>query len=180
MFWMALASFLKFAMIAYIWVWFMSRISRKDIAENIVNGLGASLGFLQNRHWIIQVLALVFFGMIGWISLAMIFGWLGMLPAITDRSHLIWQAFCISIYAWLALYYLIIILMVLYLIQSYVHLGNWEGWDWLEGVSERLLSPLTVVPLQWARIDFAPIVVLLLNWLCYLAADRMILAIYQW
>jgi hypothetical protein len=58
MFWMAVASFLKFAMIAYIWLWFLSRVSPKDSAENIANALGASLGFLQNRHWLIQVFSL--------------------------------------------------------------------------------------------------------------------------
>ena len=126
MFWMALASYLKFAMIAYIWVWFLSRVSRKDLAENIVQGLGASLGFLQHRHWVIQILSLILFGMLGWMFLGMVFAWLGVLPAISDVSHLIWQALCISACAWLSLYYLIIVVMILYLIHSYVHLGTWE------------------------------------------------------
>jgi uncharacterized protein YggT (Ycf19 family) len=90
-----------------------------------------------------------------------------------------WQALCISISAWLGLYYLIILLMISHLIHSYVHLGNWEGWDWLDGVSEKLLSPLSRLPLQWARIDFAPLVILLLNWLIYLSCDYLILFVYQ-
>lgn len=178
-FWMALASFLKFAMMAYIWVWFMSRISPKDNAENITNGLKASLGFLQSRHWMIQVLALFAFGMIGWAFLAVVFGWLGILPAFSSVLHLVWQASFVSISAWLGLYYLIILLMGLHLIHSYVHLGNWEGWDWLDGASEKLLSPLARLPLQWARIDFSPFVVLLLNWLLYHGCDYLILFFYQ-
>ena len=179
MFWMAVASFLKFAMIAYIWLWFLSRLSPRNGAENIVNGLGASLGFLQSRHWLIQVLLLLTFGFIGWVFLAIVFGWQGILPVVSDVPHLLWQALCISICAWLGLYYLIILLMLLYLIHSYVHLGNWEGWDWVDEVAGKLLSPLSRLPFQWASIDFAPLVILLLNWCIYLSCDYLILLVYQ-
>ena len=35
MFWMAVASFLKFAMIAYIWLWFLSRLSPPETVPKI-------------------------------------------------------------------------------------------------------------------------------------------------
>ncbi len=180
MFWMAFASFMKFALIAYIWVWFLARMSREDTAENIVSGLNASLGFLQNRHWVLQMVALVLFGMAGWIFLGIVFGWLGVLPPIKSVSFLVWQSLCISLCAWLALYYLVNVLMILYLIHSYIHLGNWEGWDWLDGVSEKLMSPLSPLPLQWARIDFTPVFLLLLNWLLYEAGTRLVLKVFQY
>ena len=75
---------------------------------------------------------------------------------------------------------MMLLLMMIYLLHSYVYLGSWEGWDWIEGMGDRLLLPLNKLPLQWARIDFAPLLFLLLNWLVYSAFVRLILHVYQW
>jgi len=176
---MAVASFLKIALIAYIWVWFLWHLSRKGIADNLVNSLGDSMGLLKGRHVLIQVSVFLLGGVLGWLGLGLYFSWMGALPSNQETSLLLWQGLWLSLSAWVGLYWLIVAMLSAYLIHSYIYLGPWEGWDWLEGMVERLLSPLKPLPLQWARIDFAPLVALGLNWLIFTALIRLIQYGYQ-
>lgn len=178
--WMGVASFLKFTLMAYIWLWVLWRISRKDSAEQLVGSLKAGLGFVGRMPMVVQPILLIFFGMIGWFLVGLSFGAFGVLPTSIPLPLLIWQAFWISISAWVGVYWMMLLLMMIYLLHSYVYLGSWEGWDWIEGMGDRLLLPLKKLPLQWARIDFAPLLFLLLNWLVYSAFVRLILYGYQW
>lgn len=177
--WMGLASFLKFTLMAYIWVWVLWRISRKDCAEQLVGSLKSGLGFIGRVHVVLQPILLIFLGMVGWVVLGLCFGTFGVLPTSIPLPLLIWQSLWISISAWMGVYWLLLLLMIFYLIHSYVYLGSWEGWDWIEGMGDRLLLPLKKLPLQWARIDFAPLVFLLLNWVVYSAFVRLILYAFQ-
>jgi len=177
--WMGVASFLKFTLMAYIWLWVLWSLSRKDLAENLVESFRSGLGYLTRVPFALQPVLLILIGMIGWGVLGLCFGAFGVLPTSIPFPLLIWQAFWISLSAWVGVYWLWVLLMVLYLIHSYVYLGKWEGWDWLEGVGDKLLLPLKKLPLQWARIDFAPLLFLLLNWLVYSAMVRLILFAYQ-
>lgn len=179
MVWMGLASFLKFTLMAYIWIWVLWSLSRKGLAENLEESLKSGLGILGRLPNALQPVLLILFGMMGWVVLGLCFGVFGVLPTSIPIPLLIWQALWISLSAWVGVYWLFVLLMILYLIHSYVYLGKWEGWDWLEGVGDRLLFPLKKLPLQWARIDFAPLVFLILNWLIYSTLLRLILFGYQ-
>jgi uncharacterized protein YggT (Ycf19 family) len=176
---MALTSFLKFAFLAYLWVWFLWNLSREGVAEPIIGNLEMALGFLPGRHVLIQVTVLMLLGIGGWIGLGLMFGWVGILPSNVGMSQLIWQAIWISASAWLSLFWLILVLMILYLIHSYVYLGNWEGWVWVEGMGERLLEPFEMLPLQWARIDLSPCIILLMNGIFYLLGSRLVQQAYH-
>ena len=125
--WMGLASFLKFTLMAYIWMWVLWGLSRKDLAENLVEGLKSGLGFLGRLPVVLQPVLLILFGMITWIVLGLCFGAFGVLPTSIPLPLLIWQALWISLSAWVGVYWLFMLLMLLYLIHSYVYLGKWEG-----------------------------------------------------
>jgi uncharacterized protein YggT (Ycf19 family) len=65
--------------------------------------------------------------------------------------------------------------LFLHLIGSYVYLGVSPLWDFIEATSRNLLVPLRWLPLRIAKLDFAPLVgVILILSLLHLA-PRLIL-----
>ena len=72
-----------------------------------------------------------------WTLLGALLARLEILPG-RDASGLLWQATLISSAAWMFLRWLIYGMLALYLVHSYVYLGGWEGWDWLDQGVERL------------------------------------------
>jgi uncharacterized protein YggT (Ycf19 family) len=61
-------------------------------------------------------------------------------------------------------------LLLLYLLSSYVYLGENPVWGFITRTSQRLVGPLATVPLRLGKIDLAPLVaaglsVALLHWL---------------
>ena len=70
---------------------------------------------------------------------------------------------------YLSLQYVLPPFLLLHLIGSYVYLGGNPLWEFVRATARNLLAPLGWLPLRVARLDFAPVVgvvvlLLLLHW----------------
>jgi uncharacterized protein YggT (Ycf19 family) len=104
---------------------------------------------------------------------------LGMVPAPLSRSHLWQQALLLGLNSFLIWKLLIVAICVLYLVNSYVYLGNSYFWTYLNIMGSNLLRPLRRLPVCIGKVDLAPVlaIVLVLS-LAYWAA-RWLPAVFQ-
>lgn len=86
----------------------------------------------------------------------------GYLPGRFNAMHRLEQALVIGLASYFVWKYLISVVLVLHLVNSYVYFGNHGFWHYLNGVARLLLRPLAVLPLRAGRVDFAPVVMLVL------------------
>ena len=72
--------------------------------------------------------------------------------------HLAWQGALIGLALYLKMRFFLIAILVLYLINSYVYMGDWALWSFVDATAGNLLRPLrwNGFPLIFWRIDAAP------------------------
>ncbi|MEC7903449.1 MAG: hypothetical protein VYE74_04590 [Verrucomicrobiota bacterium] len=154
---MGVVTFIRFSFMGYLWLWFLRCLTTGKGMDPLHGMLDAVLGPLGQRKAWLQGVLLWLLGVMLWTLLGALLARLEILPG-RDASSLLWQATLISSAAWMSLRWLIYGMLALYLVHSYVYLGGWEGWDWLDQGVERLLWPLKPLRLHWKRIDFTPMV----------------------
>ena len=81
----------------------------------------------------------------------------GLTPA-TPFPQLLAQGCLVGLAFYLVLKYLVAGFFLLYILNTYVYLGDWPIWTFVNGTARALLGPLKRLPLQVGRIDFAPVV----------------------
>jgi uncharacterized protein YggT (Ycf19 family) len=101
-----------------------------------------------------------------------------MVPSIT-RGRLLAQGAIIGVAACLTLKFLIVVFLVLYLLNSYVYLGESALWNFVNATARRFLQPLRGVPLRAGKIDFAPLAGIVMVMLASDAAQRGLRWLYQ-
>lgn len=75
--------------------------------------------------------------------------------------------------------YVLIVLLVAYVLNSYIYFGAWPLWTYVEKNGQRILALLRWIPLRAGKIDFSPAVALALVILVGELATRGLLALYQ-
>ena len=88
------------------------------------------------------------------------------------------QGLLVGTALYLSLQYLLPVFLFAHLIASYVYLGASPLWDFVGSTARNLLAPLSRLPLQVARVDFAPVagvvlIFVLLHWLPDLIVRKM-------
>jgi hypothetical protein len=72
------------------------------------------------------------------------------------------QAALVGLGAYFAWKYLIIALLILYLLHNYIYFGQHAFWNFVDAASRRLLGALDRLPLRMAKLDFAPVIGIIL------------------
>lgn len=80
---------------------------------------------------------------------------------------------------WLLWKYVLVALLTLHVVSNYVYLGNAPFWHFIHVTARNLLRPLARLPLRAGRIDFAPLVALLLVALASVYLSRLLAGIYR-
>jgi len=89
-----------------------------------------------------------------------------------SAMHRLEQAGVIGMGSYLTWKYVIAVVLGLHLVNSYVYLGRHLFWNYITALAQTLLRPLRFLPLRFARIDFAPIVALVLVWFIAQVLER--------
>ena len=105
-----------------------------------------------------------------WMALHPLLTRLGITPRVGSPAHLAEQGLLIGGALYFTLQYPLPVFLLLYLVTSYVYLGSNPVWDFIAVTARNLLAPLRWLPLRIAKLDFAPLVgvlliLLLLHWL---------------
>jgi uncharacterized protein YggT (Ycf19 family) len=92
-----------------------------------------------------------------WCSVNPLLLRLGMLPRETPW-HLLAHGAVIGLATYLVLKFLVAGFLLLHLLNSYVYLGDFAFWDFVNATARGLLRPLQWLPLKIGRVDLAPLV----------------------
>jgi len=110
-----------------------------------------------------------------WIGVHPLLVYAGVLHPAQSTAHLVEQGLLVGIQVYFTLKNLLPIFLFLHLIGTYVYLGGSPLWTFVSATSRRILVPLNRVPLRWGRIDFAPLVGIVLLLLLLHTLPNMIL-----
>jgi uncharacterized protein YggT (Ycf19 family) len=179
---MVLFSVLSFGValgVFYLWLLLLS----------CVNGQGPDAGPVQRlvRVWLgrlerwpgaIKLLLPLAVAVPAWCLLHPLLARLNMAPA-NAPGRLLAQGVVIGLAVYLTLQYLVIALLILYLLNSYVYLGEFTLWNFVDVTTRRLLRPLQWLPLRARKIDFAPVLSIILVALAAEFARRGLARLYQ-
>lgn len=107
-----------------------------------------------------------------WLTLHPLLVAAGLLPAAAGFRLMIEQGLVLSLAAFLFLKPLVLAILLVYLVNSYVYLGRSPLLDFTSDTARQMLTLLRWLPLQWRRIDFAPVVLGGLIWLAGRGIER--------
>jgi uncharacterized protein YggT (Ycf19 family) len=141
----------------YLCLLFLSVVNASVPEANPVQRLvRLHLGWLERWPNALKVLLPLLLVTALWGALHPLLFKIGLVPAAPPRS-LLAQGAVIGLAAYLALQYLILGFLILYVLNSYVYLGDSLFLDFVNNTSRGMLRPLRWLPLRIGRVDLAPL-----------------------
>ena len=89
------------------------------------------------------------------------------------------RAALIGLSTYLTWRYLLGGLLLLHLVNSHVYLGKHPFWSFVSATATTALSPLRVIPLRIAKMDFSPVVGIAIVFLAGEAYQRLLTTLYE-
>jgi len=132
----------------------------------------ANLGSLDSWPRGVKLLLPFLITAVAWWMLSWVLSYFGIVPKPVSAAHRFEQACVIGLGSYLGWKYLIATLLGLYLLNSYIYFGRHPFWSYVTAVAQQLLRPLRVLPLRYSRLDFAPLVAMVLVLLLAQAIER--------
>jgi len=155
----SLASFLLTLGIFYSWLLLISAINKSvpdgDFHQRVIR---LHLGFCEKLPRTIKVLLPFTIALLLWALLAPLLARIAIIPAAKSRAHLWQQALIIAAGSFAVWKYLIVGLMLLYVVNNYVYLGNRPFWNFISNTGKNLLRPLQFLPLRIGKFDLTPFI----------------------
>jgi uncharacterized protein YggT (Ycf19 family) len=157
--------------------WINGQFSDSDPALRLVR---AHLGALDRWPGVIKLLLPLFFMAAAWCLLNPFFVNLGLVSGV-GRSpwHILAQGAVIGLAAYLVLKFFLVAVLSVYLVNSYVYLGQLPVWDFVNATARAFLRPLRWLPLQAGKIDFAPILAIVVVLAAAQFSQRGLTELYQ-
>jgi uncharacterized protein YggT (Ycf19 family) len=175
----SLLSYLRFHVIFYFWLLLLTVANRSTaMPDPITKLVRLHLGRIARWPGVAQLLIPCLLAAGLWFAFHFLLVHSGVTARVNSPAHLAGQACLIATALWLSLKYLLPLLLMLHLINSYVFFGNNPFWDFVSSTSRALLLPLGRLPLRVGRLDLTPLVgallvLLLLHWLPNFAAGQL-------
>jgi len=91
-----------------------------------------------------------------WWLASWLFAWMQILPPVSMAARFE-QAVVIGLGSYLLWKFPIGVLLVLYLLSSYIYFGRHPFWKYVHATAQKLLQPLRRIPLRLGKVDFAPV-----------------------
>ena len=158
----------------YLWLLLLSILAGPEPVHGLVR---MQLGTVDRwPRWFKFFLPLIA-SMLLWGLLSWPFPWLHSQPAMSIAQRLKESLF-IGLSSYLTWKPIIGVLLALYLLNNYVYLGKNPFWNYVNATAFTLLRPLRGVPLRIGRVDFAPVVGIVLVFLIAELAGRGLAALY--
>ena len=132
--------------------------------------ISLQLGRLARWPWLVQITIPVFVGAMLWITLHPLLIYVGVTGQAQSNLHLVLQSLLVGGGIIFSLKFLLPTFLVVHLIACYVYLGKSPVLEFAELTARNILAPLNRLSLCAGKVDFAPIlgiviVLLLLDFL---------------
>lgn len=102
----------------------------------------------------------------------------GSLSPAQSFLHIVEQGAIVGAGIYLTLKYLVPLILLLYLVASYVYLGSSPVWDYINAVASRIILPLQRLPFRVGRVDFTPVIAAVIVLLLLEALPKILLEKY--
>lgn len=167
-----LFSFLSFVLalgVLYVGLLFLSLMRGPDPIHRLVKiPLGRVDGWPAWAKMILPLLG----GMTLWLSLFGLLSWLDVCPPTISVAQRVEQSVLIGLAGYLVWKFPVVLVLLLYLLNSYVYFGKYPVWNYIQAVAQKLLQPLRTLPLRIGKVDFAPVVGIILVFLAVYIAEN--------
>jgi uncharacterized protein YggT (Ycf19 family) len=160
-------SFLRAFIVLYFWLLVLATINRASTESDPIQKLvRLHLGRIVRWPWFVQFF-IPFLIVVGlWWAVHPLLVYLGVMAHSHSAAHLFGQGSLVGLSLLLSLKYVLPVILLLHLVTSYVYLGTSPLWEFVAITSANLTAPLRRFPLRFAKVDFTPVVgVLLILWL---------------
>jgi uncharacterized protein YggT (Ycf19 family) len=159
---MLLYSVLSFGVtmaVVFLTLLLVSLLGRNEGADSSLPRLArAHLGRLENWPTPMKALLPLVAGAVTWWALSWPLAAWGLIPQPMSEAHRLAQAALVGVSTYVAWKYLVVALLALHLVNSYVFFGRQPIWNYSNASARALLAPLRPIPLRAGKVDFAPIV----------------------
>jgi uncharacterized protein YggT (Ycf19 family) len=175
----SLLSFARMLAIFYVWLLVLAMLNRSTPeGEPLHKVVRLHLGWAAKWPvWVQFPLPLLLLTGL-WLLLHPALVWAGSLTPAESLAHVLEQGLVVGLALYLTLKYLLPVILLLYLVTSYVYLGTSPLWDYLNATARQMLSPLRRLPLRLGRVDFAPVLAAALLLLLFEALPMYLLGKY--
>jgi uncharacterized protein YggT (Ycf19 family) len=164
----------------YLWLLLLALVNgRRAEADPLQKLVRLQLGRVDRWPWPVKALLPLLITLLLWYLLSLLFSRLSLIPPISSNTLRLEQAIVIGLGSYLSWKYLIGGLLALYLVGSYVYLGNQPLWNFVAMTGGNLLIPLRRVPLRLGKVDFAPLVGIAVVFLAAELAERGLNLLYN-
>jgi hypothetical protein len=158
-------SFTLFTTIFYLWLVLFSiincRVSEPDACLRLVR---LHLGAVQRQPAWLRALVPGIAGALGWLVLGYLLERFGMFPAQATAGGRLARMGLVGLYAYVCWIPPLIGVLVLYLVNSYVYLGEAAFWSFVDTTGKNLLGCLGSVRLRVGRVDLTPAALAAILW----------------
>ncbi len=164
----------------YAWLLLLSVANRKaPDSEPWQKLVRLHLGWLERFPTVVKFFLPMAGGALLWFLTSPGLVRLGLLPPPVSQVHLGEQAVVLGTATFLVWKFLIVGLLLLYLVNSCVFLGNFPFWSFVNLTARNLLCPLDWLPLQQGKMDLAPLLGMALVYILAEASASWLAVLYQ-
>lgn len=173
-----LFSFLSFVLtlgVFYIGLLLLSLLKGPDPMHRLVK---IPLGGVDDWPAWVKILLPLIGGMVFWLALCWPLSRMEICPPTLSVAQRVEQAALIGLNGYLVWKIPAGLLLLFYLLSSYIFFGKHPVWNYLAVTAQKLTRPLKFIPLRLGRVDFAPVVALALIFLLAELAGRGLVLLY--
>jgi len=157
-------SFVRALALVYFWLLAVSIINRNAAATDVVCRLiRQQLNRVTAWPIYVQLALPVLFVTAVWPGLHALLSYSKITGPLPSLGPLLLQGCLIGLGIYFSLKYLIPALLVADLIAGYIYFGSSPFWDFLSTTARNTLAPLNHLPLRVGKVDFAPLVGIILT-----------------
>jgi uncharacterized protein YggT (Ycf19 family) len=144
----------------YFWLLLLSVLNRSLSEDDPIQKLvRLHIRWLEGWPAILKLLVPLFVGAASWVAIHPLLRQLDVVPPVRTWLQLFEQSGLIGVESWLLWKYLILGILLVYVVNSYVFLGNHPVWNYIDTTARNLLAPLKGLPLRIGKVDLLPLVV---------------------
>lgn len=175
-----LFSFLSFGLalgVLYLWLLLLSLLSGPEplpFHRLVKVPLG---GIDRWPRWLKCLLPFVVTAVFWWLA-SWLLAYLEVIPPPVSPADRLEQAVVVGLGSYLAWKYIAGALLILYLLNSYIYFGRHPIWPYVTAGAQTLLAPLSRLPLRAGKVDFAPVIGIMLLFVAAEGAGRGLVFLY--
>jgi uncharacterized protein YggT (Ycf19 family) len=175
---MVLYSYLSFLVLLggyYLWLLLLSMANRAvPDTVPLQRAVRQQLGWLEPWPLLLKLVGPWILVALLWYISSPLLVRLGLTVAPRASIHLWQQGALIGLGTTVAWKYLIGVVLLLHVVNSYLYLGNRPLWSFVNATARNLLRPIRWLPLRFGRVDFTPVVGIAANFLLFAAAEALL------